>query len=206
VDEVGLDPRNDNTAQQLAQLRAQQRAWYVVGIDNGDDAVESLSKRGDLSITGSYATTAYTGFHSTVILRRNAPAYVVKNLLPLALIALIVYATLFFSVNLTTERLTIETSALLTSAVLLGAVDNQLSGASYTVAIEYLFYVFFALCLVALVAGVLRERLHQLKRDRLMRALDLSAWIGYPVVIAVVVTIYIAHYHQFFTNTPLGSG
>jgi ABC-type branched-subunit amino acid transport system substrate-binding protein len=206
VDEVGLDPRNDNTAQQLAQLRAQQRAWYVAGIIKGDDAVESLSKRGDLSITGSYATTAYTGFHSTVILRRNALAFLVKNLLPLALIALILYATLFFSVTLTTERLTIAITALLTSAVLLGSVNNQLSDASYTVAIEYLFYVFFALCLCTLIAGVARERFHQLQRDRLMRALDLSVWIGYPVTVAVVVAIYVIHYHQFFATAPLGGG
>ena len=73
------------------------------------------------------------------------------------------------------ERVTIPVTAILTSAVLLLAVDNQLGDVGYTVAVEKIFYVFFALCLMAMLAGFGHERLRHTGRKRLCAVVDRTA-------------------------------
>ncbi len=99
----------------------------------------------------------YGGFDLAIVVHRDVFAFMVKTLVPLFLLMLVVLATLFFPVSLTKERTTIPVTGILTSAVLLISISNQLPSLGYTIALEYMFYVFFALCLMAMCSGFLSE-------------------------------------------------
>src|SRR5262249_56981785 len=127
----------------------------------------SGSTIGKASLFGAEAKTEFAGFDAAIMLRRTSAIYMLKNLLPLFLLVLVVFATLFFPETMFRERVTIPVTAILTSAVLLLAVDNQLGDVGYTVAVEKIFYVFFALCLMVMLAGFGHARLRHAGRKRL---------------------------------------
>jgi branched-chain amino acid transport system substrate-binding protein len=117
----------------------------------------------------------------------------IKTLLPLFLLALVVFATLFFPPTLAKERTTIPVTGILTSAVLLISISNQLPALGYTVALEYVFYVFFGLCLMSMTTGFLAEILRNKKFHGHAIAVDLIGRVTYASValITVGVTWYI---------------
>src|SRR5260370_16348201 len=94
--------------------------------------------------------TEFAGFETVIVLQRSGAIYILKNLLPLFLLALVVFATLFFPETLYRERVTIPVTAILTSAVLLLAIDNQLGDVASPVAAEKIFYAFFRRSLLAI--------------------------------------------------------
>ena len=102
--------------------------------------------------------------------------------------------TLFFPETLFRERITIPVTAILTSAVLLVAVNSQLGDVGYTVAIEIVFYVFFGLCLMTMVAGFAHEKLRQRGQGRLAAILDRAAQVVYVATVMGVVAFFFWDY------------
>lgn len=128
-------------------------------------------------------------------IKRKTLVFLFKTLLPLLLLVLVVYVTLYFPVSLTKERLTIAISAMLASAVLLTAINTQLTDVGYATAIEYGFYAFFALCLFCVIAGLMAERLHGRKNSALADRFDIASRILYPAITLAVFAYY--HYRYF---------
>ena len=56
--------------------------------------------------------------------------------------------------------------------MLLGAINNQLGNIGYMVAVEYVFYAFFALALLCIVAVLAGERLRAAKREAPARTVE----------------------------------
>jgi hypothetical protein len=81
-----------------------------------------------------------------------------KTLLPLGLMALIMYASLHFPAALVKEKVTVAITGALSGAVLLSSINAQLGNVGYVIAVEYGFYVFFSLCLLCIVAVLIAER------------------------------------------------
>ncbi len=92
-------------------------------------------------------------------LRRRILPTLAKTLLPLGLMALIMYASLHFPTALVKEKVTVAITGALSGAVLLASINSQLGNVGYVIAIEYGFYAFFALCLLCIVAVLMAERL-----------------------------------------------
>jgi branched-chain amino acid transport system substrate-binding protein len=153
--------------------------WRFLHLRYFVDSLSSGSTLGKASLFDSELRTEYAGFDTVIVLRRSSAIFILKNLLPLFLLALVVFATLFFPETLHRERVTIPVTAILTSAVLLLAVDNQLGDVGYTVAVERIFYVFFALCLMAMLAGFGHERLRHAGKKRLCGFVDRTAQVVY---------------------------
>ena len=86
-------------------------------------------------------------------------ATLAKTLLPLGLMALIMFASLYFPVALVKEKITVAITGALSGAVLLSSINSQLGNVGYVIAIEYGFYMYFALCLLCIVAVLMAERL-----------------------------------------------
>ena len=124
------------------------------------------------------------------MLRRNFGIFILKTLLPLFLLVLVVFATLFFPETLFRERITLPVTAILTSAVLLVSVNSQLGDVGYTVAIEIVFYVFFGLCLMTMVAGFGHEKLRQHGQGRVAAVADRAAQVVYVLTVIAVVAFF----------------
>jgi hypothetical protein len=125
-----------------------------------------------------------------MVLQRNAQIYVIKTMIPLMLLVLVVFATLFLPMNLFRERINIPVTAILTSAVLLLSVNNQLGDIGYTITIEYIFYAFFALCLGSMLIGIAHDALCVEGKTREARVLAVAGQLAYALTVAGVVVHY----------------
>jgi hypothetical protein len=118
----------------------------------------------------------------------------VKTLVPLFLLVLVVFATQFFPPTWNKERTTIPVTGILTSAVLLISISDQLPSLGYTMALEYIFYVFFVLCLMAMCGGFIGEIL----RDRTYHGraipVNLISRIAYAAVVLVTIAVFVWKY------------
>ena len=66
---------------------------------------------------------------------------------------MVLYSTLFFPESLLKERVTVPVASMLSAALFLTAANSKLPDVSYTTALEYIFYIFFFLCLFCIVVG-----------------------------------------------------
>ena len=153
--------------------------WRFLRLRYYVDSLSSGSTLGQVALFDSGLKAEYAGFDTVIVLRRSSTIFILKNLLPLFLLALVVFATLFFPETLFRERITLPVTAILTTAVLLLAVNNQLGDVGYTVAVEQIFYVFFAPCLMAMFSSFGHERLRHAGKKRLCTIVDLSTQILY---------------------------
>ncbi|MBV8642130.1 MAG: ABC transporter substrate-binding protein [Verrucomicrobia bacterium] len=192
IDTFGLKlPRAGGGVSQLPGLAN----WDFTHVLYGSDTLSSHSTRGQPSAFRTNNETQFSGFNVTIGIKRKTLVFLIKTLLPLLLLVLVVYVTLFFPPSLTKERLTIAISAMLASAVLLTAINSQLTDVGYTTAIEYGFYAFFALCLFCVIAGLMTERLHTRKNPNLANRFDLASRIIYPLAAVTVFVCYYFRYH-----------
>ncbi len=99
-------------------------------------------------------------------LRRRTGATLVKSLLPVGLMTLMMFASLWFPPALVRDKVAVAITGALSGAVLLAAINNQLGNVAYTMAVEYAFYVFFALALLCILSVSLAEQLRVAGRSR----------------------------------------
>jgi ABC-type branched-subunit amino acid transport system substrate-binding protein len=133
--------------------------WQPIRADEGRDNLVTQSALGDPRLVGLDRVRELSGFNFSVQLRRRIFATLAKTLLPLGLMALIMYASLHFPVALVKEKVTVAITGALSGAVLLSSINSQLGNVGYIIALEYGFYAFFVLCLLCIVAVLAAERM-----------------------------------------------
>jgi branched-chain amino acid transport system substrate-binding protein len=116
------------------------------------------SALGDPRLVGFERMRELSGFSFTAELKRRVLANLTKTLLPLLLMALILYASMHFPTTLAGTRSGIAVTCALAGTVLLSSINSQLGNVGYVIAVEFGFYGFFALCLLCIVALLLIER------------------------------------------------
>jgi ABC-type branched-subunit amino acid transport system substrate-binding protein len=132
--------------------------WDALGVQARRDNLVTRSGLGDPRTAGLDRTRELSGFTVTIELRRRVVATLVKTLLPLILMAMVMYATLHFPPVLIKEKVTVAVTSALTGAVLLSSINTQLGTVGYVMDVEYVFYIYFVLCLLAIVSALIGER------------------------------------------------
>jgi branched-chain amino acid transport system substrate-binding protein len=168
--------------------------WHVKDIRYFVDAFSISSTQGKTAFFDTDDRNEYGGFDTAIVVQRDVVAFMIKTLVPLFLLVLVISATLFFPTSLTKERTTIPVTGILTSAVLLISIGNQLPSRGYTMALEYIFYVFFALCLMAMCAGFIGEILRDRTYHGRAIAVDHIARIAYGAVVLVTIAVFVWMY------------
>jgi branched-chain amino acid transport system substrate-binding protein len=133
--------------------------WEPLRVNQRRDNLVTASALGDPRLVGVERMRELSGFNLTVELRRRVLATLAKTLLPLALMSLIMYASLNFPPAFVKEKITVAITGALSGAVLLSSINSQLGNVGYVIAVEYGFYIFFTLCLLCIVAVLAAERL-----------------------------------------------
>jgi branched-chain amino acid transport system substrate-binding protein len=132
--------------------------WEAVRATERRDNLVTPSALGDPGLVGLERMRELSGFNVTVDLNRRVFATLAKTLLPMGLMALIMFASLYFPHALVKEKVTVAITAALSGAVLLTSINSQLGNVGYVIAVEYGFYVFFALCLLCIISVLTAER------------------------------------------------
>ena len=159
--------------------------WTPVQALQRRDNLVTQSALGDPRLVGLERMRELSGFNLTIELKRRIGTTLAKTLLPLGLMALIMFASLYFPHALVKEKVTVAITGALSGAVLLSAINTQLGNVGYVIAVEYGFYVFFMLCLLCIVSVLAAERLRAAKRpetalvvEQASRALFVIAFLG----------------------------
>ena len=194
IDTAGMQLDASGHASKTNSAFSDLQLWRVSAVAPFASTYSIQSSLGEPALLGSTSRTEYGGFAYAMVVQRNVVAFMVKAVLPLFLLILVVFATLFFPPSMAKERLTVPVTGILTSAVLLISITNQLPPLGYTVALEYLFYIFFALCLMAMLTGLLSETLRNKSFHRHVIRVDLFGRIAYVVVIAATIGVYVWKY------------
>ncbi len=196
VDTLGLRLQDAGRPPSTATVGLE--SWTLRGIRHFQDTLTSTSTRGDPAAFESTRETQFSAVNAVALLQRRAFVFLLKSLLPLVLLVLLLYVTLYFPVSLRSERLMIAVSALLAAAVLLNSINNQLVDAGYTTALEYVFYTFFGLCLFCTVVAVIDARLHRAERVATAARFEIVARLVYPLVVLSTIAVYVVRFAERF--------
>ncbi|MFN8484488.1 MAG: ABC transporter substrate-binding protein [Anaerolineae bacterium] len=194
----------DTTGMARDAAKADEQAREIVNIDNWhirgpvelfQATVGQKSNFGDPRLFNTNSKLEFSEFSLGVELGRDLLSFLVRNLLPLALILIILYISLFFShEDQTTDRVSTAVTVLLTAAVLLAAIYGSLPEVGYTVAIEYGFYAFFGLTLAAVFLALIGSRLYKQGHEEILTRVDVAARIIFPLVVLAFLVWYIVQY------------
>jgi hypothetical protein len=164
--------------------------WHVTDLRYYVDAFSINSTQGKTAFFDTDNRDEFGGFDTAVVVQRDVLAFIVKTLVPLFLLVLVVFATLFFPLNLTSSRASVPVTGILTSAVLLNSISGQLPPLGYTMALEYIFYVFFGLCLVAMCSAFIGDILRGKTYHGHAIAVDQIARFAYVGVVFLTIAFF----------------
>ncbi|MEZ4561223.1 MAG: ABC transporter substrate-binding protein [Thermomicrobiales bacterium] len=169
-------------------------SWEPVDFQAYQDTVGTTALLGDPEANVGSSGVDFSVFTADVTITRDLGGFLLKNLLPLGLLAAITYVSLFFPHSQTGERVAFAVSAILTAAVLLTSVTSVLPQIGYTVAIEWGFYAFILLSAICIIIGLAGDWLYEQGRYQELRRLDLFSHLFYPAFILAVVLAYVYRY------------
>ena len=196
VDTLGLRLSNPDLQQRKKPFELQ--VWNFKDLEYAQDIFRSTSTLGNPDRFGNNSQTDFPGFNIRITLQRKSSVFLSKNLLPLLLLTIVVYATLYFPFSMFVPRIMGPASVLLSGIVLLLSLNNQLPEIGYTVAIEYVFYVYFFLCLFPIIITPIGDRLEKAGKKVALRRLNLSVRIIFPLVVLSTVINYWLLYRDRF--------
>jgi branched-chain amino acid transport system substrate-binding protein len=159
--------------------------WQPLGVTTLLDNLVAQSALGEPGLVGLERMRELSGFKMEIEVQRNIGTTLIKTLLPIGLMTLVMFATLFFPPGLAASKVAVAITAALSGAVLLSSINAQLGNVGYVIAVEYGFYVFFALSLVCIVIVLVGERYRLAGRSTVV-----VDWIGRTVfAVAFLATI-----------------
>jgi branched-chain amino acid transport system substrate-binding protein len=151
----GLGPGGGAMAEAFRNLTQ----WEPRRVAQRRENLVTQSGLGDPVRIGQSRVRELSGFNFSIEIHRLIGTTLIKTLLPVGLMTLIMFATLWFPSNLAAAKVTVAITAGLSGAVLLSSINAQLGNVGYVIAVEYGFYVFFGLCLLCILTVVLAERM-----------------------------------------------
>jgi len=138
--------------------------WRLVRVDERRDIQTTQSALGDPTLVGIQRVRELSGYRVEVTVARRIASALTKSLLPLGILTLIMFASLFFSDE--GAQIGVAITGALSSMVLLNSINTQFGPVGYTLTIEYVFYLFLGLCLLCIVSVLARERLRDAQLHR----------------------------------------
>jgi hypothetical protein len=163
--------------------------WIVNSVLFAQDSATVRSTTPDPR-TGAPGYNQVSTYQVQISYSRDVYAFLVKNMLPLALLALVTYISLYFSPVNATTRITLSITSVLTASVMLQSVWTSLPNIGYTVAIEWLYYVYIGLSAFLVLVNITVDRWYKAKRYAATAQLDRIIRVVYPAVLLMVAAAY----------------
>ncbi len=164
--------------------------WRADSLIFFQSSIGNTSVLGDPSIEAGLGGVTYSQAATQLQISRDVRSFLVKNVLPLALLGIVLYITLWMPYSDATSRISFGVTGILTGAVMLNSVTSSLPTVSYTVAIEWAYYFFIALAAATIIVTLVGRRWEDARRLADVRVLSIAARTVYPLLVAGVVAMY----------------
>lgn len=164
--------------------------WRADSLIFFQTSVGNTSVLGDPSIEAGLGGVTYSQAATQLEIGRDVRSFLVKNVLPLALLGIVLYITLWMPYGDATSRISFGVTGILTGAVMLNGVTSSLPTVSYTVAIEWAYYFFIALAAATIIVTLVGRRWENERRLADVRVLSIAARTVYPLLVLAVVATY----------------
>jgi ABC-type branched-subunit amino acid transport system substrate-binding protein len=162
--------------------------WRALRAEARRDVLVTPSALGDPLLIGAEQVRELSGFRFEVELRRRTLSTLAKSLLPVGLMTLMMFASLWFPPALVRDKVAVAITGALSGAVLLAAINSQLGNVAYTMDVEHAFYVFFALALLCILSVSATERLRNSGRGRTALLTERATRLVFFLAVAAIVT------------------
>jgi branched-chain amino acid transport system substrate-binding protein len=166
--------------------------WIPTGITERRESLVTSSLLGDLDRTAADGKRELSGFVVSAGIQRQAMNTLINVMLPLLVMSLITFASLFFPPAQVMEKVSVAITGALSGAVLLDSLHSQLGNVGYTVVAEYVFYANFALALLSIIAVLVTLRLRSDGREGPARVVDRATQVIYFLTTSAVVAVMIS--------------
>lgn len=198
IDTQGLQLGHSTTTVDTAAAFQLLSSWMYLSTGYASNTFTNRSTLGNPQLFDTQVRTDYSGLEMTITIQRKVLPYLISHLLPQILLFLLVYASLFMSTKHLGDRLILIVTALLTSAVLLLSVNSELPAIGYVVSLSYIYYIFFAICLLCMVAALLMEKMEERGKNVAIFRMNIALHVIYLAIVAAVVIGYLAVYGNRF--------
>ncbi|MFN8125460.1 MAG: ABC transporter substrate-binding protein [Candidatus Nanopelagicales bacterium] len=166
--------------------------WQADSVSFYPGSVGNTGALGDPTLTKTEQGVTYSQLSASTAISRDVTSFLIKNLLPLILLTIVTYVSLWYPYKDATSRISFGVTGILTGAVMLNSVTNSLPSVDYTVAIEWAYYAFICLSGVCILSTLIGRHLTETRQLSRVRTLDRVMRVGYPVaVIAVAMTYWV---------------
>jgi len=136
----------------------------------------------------------YSQLVTDTTISRDVSSFLIKNLLPLLLLTLVLYISLWYPFKEASSRISFGVTGILTGAVMLNSVTTSLPDVDYTVAIEWAYYAFILLSGLCIFGALVGRRYTEDRQLAKARTLDRSLRIAYPAFVVGIALAYMAIY------------
>jgi branched-chain amino acid transport system substrate-binding protein len=158
--------------------------WHALWTEARRDVLVTPSALGDPLLLGAERVREISGFRFTVELRRRTAATLVKSLLPIGLMTMMMFASLWFPPALVRDKIVMTVTGALSGTVLLSSINTQLGNVAYTMDVEYVFYVFFSLALLCTLSVSFAEQFRAAGRPRAALATERATRLVFFLALA----------------------
>ncbi len=143
---------------------------------------------------GRQSGIEYNRINAAIIIRRDVLGFAVKNFLPLVCILIAVLIGYALAPDVINPRISIGVTALLTTSVLYQKLASDLPSVTYIIAMDYVFFAFFASCVIFLALTVITYETHKSKKHKPTLVLNRSGAIITLVSLLTTLTIVWVRY------------
>ncbi|MEI8081041.1 MAG: ABC transporter substrate-binding protein, partial [Actinomycetes bacterium] len=164
--------------------------WSADSVSFYPASIGNTSAMGDPAAVSGPQGVTYSQFVTSVEISRDVASFLVKNILPLALLVLVTFISLWLPFSEGT-RITFAVTGILTGAVMLNSVTSSLANVDYTVAIEWAYYSFIALSGIMLLMTMIGRRLNEKRRLSSLRKLDSFTKIFFGMFVLCTISAYV---------------
>ncbi len=165
--------------------------WEPVSALFYSDIAKNDSTLGNPKFFGHDNSIEFSRFSSDVRIRRNVINFSIKNLLPLGILMGLSYLIFYFPIDEFGTINGIIRGVLMTVAFFHLKLASDLPGVDYLVALDYVFYILYALFTFELAFSLITNRLNKQEgKDALVKQLFFLGRVAYPTIILVSITVF----------------
>lgn len=164
--------------------------WGANAVNFYPMSVGNTSALGDPTTISGPAGVTYSQVVTDITISRDVSSFLVKNILPLALLVVVTFLSLWLPIS-ESARISFAVTEILTGAVMLNSVTGSLASVEYTVAIEWAYYAFIALSGIILLLTLIGRHLQEQRRLASLRKLVTFSRIFFVVYVAMTTLAYV---------------